>query len=249
MTIEEEIKWLLDIYDRFEEKKSAQGAMDFVRRNINAGCEPVVLPLPAGDIDETELRRMFEADACMPVAVDLGLPSGRLWADRNVGAKKPEDFGLYFSWGSVDGVRHGEECDFSKDIYEKTGVGEICGDLKYEEDAAFVNLGELWRMPTEKDFVELSKHCSHVWTECNGIKGMLFTSKTNSNSIFLPATGYVRGRSWEFPPYEGNYWSCSFSSARYARSFFIDKRWEGGVVIPQSYKYRCLGLTVRPVQK
>ena len=72
--MEQREKELLDIYERFELTKSALGAMDFVRRNIKDGsCEPVEFDLT-------------KKDDYMPVAVDLGLPSGVKWADRNVGA-------------------------------------------------------------------------------------------------------------------------------------------------------------------
>ena len=101
--MEQREKELLDIYERFELTKSAQGAIDFVCRNMNVvSCEPV-------EFD------MTKKDDYMPVAVDLGLPSGVKWADRNVGATSPEEPGLFFSWGNVDGVEIGKACDFSEE--------------------------------------------------------------------------------------------------------------------------------------
>ena len=180
----------------------------------------------------------------MPVAVDLGLPSGRLWADRNVGADRPEDDGLYFSWGSTKGVRYGEECDFSMERYEQSKASKITNDLERDDDAAFVNLGGPWRMPTSADFLELKKYCHQKWTERNGVEGMLFTSKANKNSIFLPASGVGVDHSWWGRGVEGYYSSRTFYLHVIARVMtFISFG-----VNPKDGYCRKLGFTVRPVQ-
>ncbi len=179
----------------------------------------------------------------MPVAVDLGLPSGRLWADRNVGADRPEDDGLYFSWGSTKGVRYGEECDFSEESYKQSKASKINSDLDRDDDAAFVNLGGPWRMPTEADFLELKKYCRQKWTERNGVKGKLFTSKVNKNSIFLPVTDIGSGQSWCKLKDGGNYWSRSFYY-NYALGFIFLYKY----ICPHLPQQRHFGFAVRPVQ-
>ena len=227
--MEQREKELLDIYERFG--KDAQGAMDFVRRNIEAGREPV----------EFDLTRK---DDCMPVAVDLGLPSGVKWADRNVGAQSPEEPGLFFSWGNVEGVEIGKACDFSEEAYAETEGAKIKGDLDAEHDAATVNLGAPWRMPTDDEFQELYDYCDREWTTENGYYGERFTSRINGKSIFFLASGYGAGSSWFSRGANGYYWSSSFYSSRYAR----DLNFLSGGVHPQNSSNRCNGFAVRAVQ-
>lgn len=229
--MEQREKELLDIYERFELTKSAQGAMDFVRRNIVAGIEPV-------EFD------MTKKDDYMPVAVDLGLPSGVKWADRNVGAKSPEEPGLFFSWGNVEGVEIGKACDFSEETYAETEGAKLKGNLDAAHDAATVNLGEPWRMPMDEEFQELYDNCDWEWTTENGYYGVRFTSKINGKSIFFSASGYGGGSSWNGRGASGDYWSASFYSARNARGLGFDS----GGVYPQDYGNRYVGFAVRAVQ-
>ena len=227
--MEQREKELLDIYERFG--KEAQEAMDFVRRNIGAGIEPVEFDLT-------------KKDDYMPVAVDLGLPSGVKWADRNVGAASPEDPGLFFSWGNVDGVEIGKACDFCEDAYAKTEGVKVKGGLDAAHDAATVNLGVPWRMPTDKEFQELYDNCDWEWTTENGYYGVRFTSRINGKSIFFSASGRGYGSSWGSRGAYGSYWSASFSSSRVARNLYF---YSGGVD-PQYSGDRYNGFSVRAVQ-
>ena len=232
--MEQREKDLLDIYERFESTKTAQGAVDFLRRNVEViGCEPT-------ELDLTDLT----PTSCQPVLVDLGLPSGLKWADRNVGAKSPEDPGLFFSWGNVEGVEIGKVCDFSEEAYAKTKGYKLKGDLDAKHDAATVNMGEQWRTPSDDEFQELYDNCTWEWTSENGYYGIRFTSKINGNSIFLPASGYGGGTSWYNRGSYGYYWSSSFSSARNARYLLFSS----GGVVPQNYNDRYGGFAVRAVQ-
>jgi len=181
---------------------------------------------------------------CEVQAVDLGLPSGRLWADRNIGAKSPEDVGLYFSWGNVEGVEFGKDYDFSEDHYKETPGAKLTGDLDAEHDAATVNLGAPWHMPTEDDFVELVENCDREFRSVNGYRGLVFTSKTNGNSIFFACSGGCYGASWSDRGSYGDYWSATFYSARYTRGL----NFGSGGVNPQDDYYRSFGFAVRPVQ-
>lgn len=117
--------------------------------------------------------------------VDLGLPSGTLWADRNVGADSPEAYGDYFAWGETT-----TKSTYNYDSY-KWGQGfyntQTVFDL--EDDAAYVNMGNDWRMPTYDELNELNTNCTWTWTTQNGNKGYKVTGP-NGNSIFLPAAGY-----------------------------------------------------------
>lgn len=139
--------------------------------------------------------------------MDLDLPSGTLWATCNVGASKPSDYGKYFQWGDTNGYTtdqvgknegkkkfgiddykfsiNGSSTNFSK--YTKKG-----DTLKLEDDAAYVNLGGDWHMPTPHQIRELIGNTTSKWTEQNNVKGRLFTSKNEpSKSIFIPAAGYA----------------------------------------------------------
>ena len=227
--MEQREKELLDIYERFG--KDAQGAMDFVRRNIGARREPV-------EFD------MTKKDDYMPVAVDMGLPSGVKWADRNVGAKSPEEPGLFFSWGNVAGVEIGKACDFSKGAYAETEGAKLKDNLDAAHDAAMVNLGAPWRMPTDEEFKELCDNCDWEWTTENGYYGVRFTSKINGKSIFFSASGFGYGSSWNYRGAYGGCWSSSFYSSRYARSLNF---YSGGVNPQYSYD-RYYGFAVRAVQ-
>lgn len=235
--MDEKMKELLDVYERFG--KDAQNAIDFALRNADRmGCAPVEFDLtamPLAKAGEPEYR-----------AVDLGLPSGRLWCDRNVGARSPEDCGLYFSWGNIEGEEQGKMCEFSEEGYAGTPGAEIDGDIEADGgfDAARENMGDPWRMPTEADFVELDKYCTREWTAQDRYFGMKFTSKKNGNSIFMPASGYGSGSSWYLRGSSGYYWSSTFYSARYARYLIF---YSGGV-FPQDDNSRYYGFAVRAVQ-
>lgn len=190
------------------------------------------------------------------IAVDMGLPSGTLWCDRNVGAKFPEDYGAFFSWGNTDphypnrdNMDWGDDDDgfdysFDSDTYEKTAGYKLEGNIDMAHDAARVNMGEPWQMPTEEQIKELFDNCDWVRKTINGINGYLVTSKINGNIIFFPASGSGSGTSWSIRGAHGLYWSSSFSSARLARNLDF---YSGGVV-PQIARSRYYGFAVRPVQ-
>lgn len=136
--------------------------------------------------------------------VDLGLPSGTMWATCNVGADKPEDDGLLFQFGRTDGYKYGDTNNkfrtnsqnikdtniedmpetMSFKIYNKNKI------LKLEDDAANVNMGGKWRMPTEKQLEELYNNTTLNVETINGVKGMMFTSDINGNCLFIPFAGY-----------------------------------------------------------
>lgn len=128
--------------------------------------------------------------------VDLGLPSGLKWAKCNVGASSPEEYGLYFAWGETTGYTANDVTSgvraFTQDEYNAGPAASISADLTLEQDAAHVNLGGNWRMPTKDEFQELVDNCNVVWINDyngTGINGLTFTSNINMNSIFVPAAG------------------------------------------------------------
>lgn len=139
--------------------------------------------------------------------VDLKLPSGTLWATCNVGASEASDAGLYFQWGDtsgrtadqVGGVNNKKyfgwsdykwSIDGSSSNFRKyTKKGDM---LELEDDAAHVNMGGDWHMPTPAQFKEFTDNTTTAWTASNGVSGVTFTSnKDSSKSIFIPAAGYA----------------------------------------------------------
>ena len=147
--------------------------------------------------------------------VDLGLPSGTLWASTPLTSSEGE--ALYFQWGDTEGwtaeqVQNDEkafaydgsdykwnegefQCDGSSMTKYNATDGKVILDL--EDDAAHVHMGGDWHMPTKEQLEELKANTTSTWTTKDGINGRLFTSKVNGNSVFVPAfggidDGYVR---------------------------------------------------------
>ena len=177
-------------------------------------------------------------------AVDLGLPSGRKWANMNLGANTPNESGLYFAWGETEGHEDGSDDTFYRSDYEDRPASKIDTDLPLEHDAAHAMLGGDWHMPTKEDFQELFDNCKRSWVDVKGKKGCLFTSKINGNSIFFPAAGYCGGTSLYNRGSLGYYWSSSRGSDSYACTLYFYSSNVG----PQYYYYRNLGFSVRAVQ-
>ena len=149
--------------------------------------------------------------------VDLGLPSGTLWATCNVGATSPEQSGLYFAFGETKGysaeqVEKGERAFDDKSYKAK----DISANLTLEQDAAHAYMGGEWRMPTKAECQELLDNCDVTWTNDyngTGVAGSVFTSKINGKSVFLPAAGYCDNSSVYYVGSYGYYWSASWYSS------------------------------------
>ena len=151
--------------------------------------------------------------------VDLGLPSGTLWATCNVGASAPEEFGDYFAWGETEPKEdylwttykwcNGSDQTLTKYCtYDYFGTVDSLTVLYPEDDAATVNWGSSWCMPTTDQFLELTSHCSKIWTTRNGVNGYLYIGPSG-NTLFLPATGKRTGSSLQESGTRGYYWSRS----------------------------------------
>lgn len=136
--------------------------------------------------------------------VDLGLPSGTLWARQNIGASKPSEIGLYFQWGDTIGYTKdqvGIDKQFNYEDYKFSisGSGKYFSkytaqdvSLKLEDDAAHVNMGGDWHMPTYEQVKELIDNTTSEWAALDDINGKLFTSKKDtSRSLFFPVNGYA----------------------------------------------------------
>ena len=160
--------------------------------------------------------------------VDLGLPSGLLWATCNVGADSPEQAGLYFAGDEVKGYTAEQVADGERKFdYQSYSNQLLRSTLAPQEDAAHANMGGKWRMPTKEEFQELIDNCTSEWTEDyngTGVAGRLFTSKTNGNSVFFPAAGLrdnING-SLIYVSLVGYYWSASPRNNYYGHDLDLD---------------------------
>ena len=163
--------------------------------------------------------------------VDLGLPSGTLWATCNLGADNPEDYGVYFDWGGTlpkeyyDG-NFIDQSDFitkycNNPDYGSQGYVDTLTVLLPEDDAATANWGADWRMPTKEEWNELFTHTTHYQTTRNGVLGLLFTSIDGHSSLFLPAAGWCYSNYFTDVDRCWKYWSSSLDTTapRYACMF------------------------------
>lgn len=170
--------------------------------------------------------------------VDLGLPSGTLWATCNVGADSPEDYGDYFAWGETApkefyGWETYKWCNGSWNSMTKYCTDSYYGtidnirELEPVDDAAYVNWGPSWRMPSQEQYQELENNCTWQWTTHNGVNGRLVTGP-NGNTIFLPAAGDRWGSSFYGAGSDGYYWSRTLDSSNpeFASTFsFYSGNW------------------------
>ena len=169
--------------------------------------------------------------------VDLGLPSGIKWATCNVGATTPEGYGDYFAWGETTPKNNYDwstykYCNGSSSTLTKYNTNSSNGTidnkttLDLSDDAARANWGGTWRMPTRAEQEELINNCTWTWSTRNGVRGYKVTSKTNGNSIFLPAAGYRTGTSVYTVGSFGYYWSSSLyesiPNSAYGLYFYSD---------------------------
>ena len=155
---------------------------------------------------------------CTPV--DLGLPSGTLWAAGNIGAEQPWETGKYFAWGETigyteDNVNSGKR-SFNSGSYTASAIS---ANLILEQDAAHVNLGGNWQMPTTDYYQELIDNCIYSFYSNyrgTGVTCAVFKSMVNGNELVIPCTGYYNGITKLSDGY-AYCWSSSWSSSSDAK--------------------------------
>ena len=191
--------------------------------------------------------------------VDLALPTRTLWATCNVGANKPSDSGLYFQWGDTKGYANEQveqEKQFTWDDYKWNPSRDGYTFIKYakpgakldlEDDAAHVNMGGDWHMPTPEQIKELIDNTTSSLTVQEGVNGRLFTSKKDgSKSIFIPAAGDAYGNSVYGSGDLGNVWSSmlSMDDANTGQYLYF---YAGKTNLDDIGNYRSNGFSVRGV--
>lgn len=194
--------------------------------------------------------------------VDLGLPSGTLWATMNVGAKSKTDYGLYFAWGETQGRTDVSTETFRCSDYEFNPSGDHSTMTKYnatdgktvldlEDDAVHVNWGGNWHMPTKEQCEELfnTTYVTNAWItnyRNSGVNGRLFTSVNNGNTMFIPAAGgYVDSSVYGV----GNYnvvWTSTLHPEYMYYAWYLYCHNDDRTGVGSGYS-RCSGLSVRGV--
>ena len=193
---------------------------------------------------------------------------GPYWAMTNVGAEKPEDYGLYFWWGDTTGYRPSSSGTFDfnfsdqnsaiytygKDIATLQSGNENekwvteDGVLVPAHDAAQAHWGGAWRMPTNQELSDLVNKCNWIWTTLNGVDGYVVRGQGayESASIFLPCAGYGDGTSLDYSGSFGGYWSSVPDSVSSYNAWYLN--FYSGYRGTYYGGYRNYGCSVRPVQ-
>ena len=191
--------------------------------------------------------------------IDLGLPSGLLWAECNIGATTPEGYGDYFAWGETstketyawnnykysNGMYYELTKYCNKSSYGYNGYTDDLTILQPADDVATQELGNGARIPTKEEWEELRDNTSSKWTTQNGVKGYLFTA-SNGQHLFLPAAGYRPYERLDYEGANGFYWSASLNENSPDEAWYI-------VLGSSSHNmsnsgYRQNGVTVRAVR-
>ena len=191
--------------------------------------------------------------------VDLGLPSGTLWATMNVGASNPSDSELYFQWGDTQGYTAdqvgtgdgkkafaSDESDYKFGVYPNFSKYTTTGaTLDLEDDAAHANMGGEWHIPSPEQIQELLSNTTNTWTTQDGVNGRLFTSKKDgTKSIFIPVAGDAWKGSVHGSGDYGGVWSSMLYTDGVSYGHYLG--FSSGYV-GLDYIYRYCGLSVRGV--
>ena len=214
-------------------------------------------------------------DLPVPEAIDLGLPSGMLWASFNLGASAPEEYGDHYAWGETEPHywslnpltwNEGKETGYNWETYQwcmgsSRTFTKYCRDydvgyqgfrdnkaiLDLEDDAAHVALGGQWRMPTIEELHELRDKCTWVKTSINGKSGVLGTGP-NGNTIFLPLAGSRWDKTLNDAGTYGRYWSSQLCSPSQGQLYAYNVMIIGGSFESMySSDSRPAGESIRPV--
>lgn len=211
------------------------------------------------------------------VMVDLGLPSGLKWSDRNIGAINPEDGGLFFQWGDTIGYtieQAGVDKIFDSSTYFDVETIWASSYIKYdmnkktvldiEDDAAMVYMGDSWKIPSVNEFKELLDNTRQVYIDIDGnevdvmpksIKGVKLVSNINGESIFFPTPGiferstFNNGDKIGYVNDEGVYWTSELANDKSAYVAFLSSRMGIPFTVGGSYLSRFNGHTIRGVYK
>ena len=244
-------------------------------QNNMFSATPCTIYVPANSVDAYKTAEYWRdfADQIQPIpssvpvpdAVDMGLSVK--WASFNLGATAPEEYGDYYAWGETE-----PKDDYSWQSYKwcmgsNNTMTKYCNNSEYgyngltdtktvldlEDDAAHVNLGGSWRMPTDDEWTSLRDTDKFTWTwttdyNGTGVTGYIVTSNVAGyigNQIFLPANGMLHGSTPLYAGSFGQYWSSSLSTDR--SYYALGAYFYSGTLGKYNDFERCRGFAVRPV--
>ena len=240
-----------------------------ITRNNTSALVMLVLDCSSSlESDITSLKSAAKTFVdCSPVSkptpgtheyVDLALPSGTLWATTNIGANSPEDAGDYFAWGETDPELkryydfisykwcEGPYYNLTKYCYSSAfGIVDNNLELDPDDDAATVNWGPEWCMPSKGQFQELMDECTWEWTTIHGMNGCLVTSKHNGASMFMPEPGIYSWNECFGQNSGGRYWVRGLDTALPCNTFDFDVLQNA---LGLGSENRCWGRSVRAVR-
>lgn len=192
--------------------------------------------------------------------VDLGLPSGTLWATCNIGASTPEEYGDYFAWGetvpkeeySWENYKYCKANDVSLTKYCSSyeygynGFTDNKTVLELVDDAAYLNWGTRWCMPSLEQMLEIINNCDKIESVYNGQAGYKIIGP-NANSIFLPYAGYKQYSYDNYENSKGYYWASTYSHKNTSKALvFQADAFNHDNIISYGW-YRQQGFTIRAV--
>lgn len=200
------------------------------------------------DGGKTAYCQVLVTPDAVPDYVDLGLSVK--WGTKNVGASLPEDYGNHFSWGEIttktdyswSTYRFGSQSSLTK--YSKTD-GLVT--LEPEDDAAYVNIGEDWRIPSSSEWKELTDNCTWTWEARNGTRGLRIVSKINGNSIFLPASGYQFNNRHLYSGRECFYWMSEVNASNQSEALCRILSASVYSNVADGVSERKNGMSIRPI--
>ena len=222
-----------------------------VDTTISGGITPSIDIWDSEDAVTVKLEDLQAIGLTTDTLVDLGLSVK--WANFNVGASKCYEYGNYYQWGETDTTDYydSKSCKtYGMSISELKEQGIIGADssLTAKYDAATVNWGAKYRMPTNYEIGELMDNTVSKWLSIempdgSVVNGRIAKSNKNGQSVFFPAAGYRYGTDTYFVGYGGRCWSASAIGSSnawdlYFDSWYFDRYYDG---------YRSYGQSVRPV--
>ena len=178
--------------------------------------------------------------------IDLGLPSGTLWADRNIGATEPEEYGDFYAWGETEPKKEYTWNTYKWDVYcTKYNKKDGKTVLDPEDDVVYLKTKGEAHIPTIEQIHELLNNTTSKLKKINGVEGRLYKSNINGNTIFIPFAGNCDASSITGIKRFSRYWSSSLYSPNHQMAYYLYAIYDNSVMF---VKDRYVGLSVRGVK-
>lgn len=239
--------------------------------NLFSSCEKEDKDAVSMEVFQAGLVRVEAKDGKTYEAVDMGFPSGTLWATCNMGATSPEQNGDYYSWGETETKSEysveNYKWYYDRDQYKilKYCTNDDRGYVDYTphkidrktaldsiDNAVIVKMGDNWDIPTLTEYRELLYRTTVRWCKLNGVYGYMFTSKEKGytdRSIFLPMSGQFDEDTNDFIGKFGFYWTRTiYPGETYSSAVLqMDHKTGDNITVTNTRRERYMGLPIRPI--